>query len=82
MKPIVPRIAAILAAAGLLAGIAASAEAQTVRDHRGETRKLGTPRPGSGQPVIRDHRDPLTLCVGFPSPSCQNLRPKWTPQPR
>ena len=46
------RIAAILAAAGLLFGLAAGAYAETVRDHR-------------VRPLVRDHRTPL-FCFGGP----------------
>ena len=81
-KPVPRRIAAIVAAAGLLLGIAAGAHAQTVRDHRGETRKY-EPRPTSGTPVVRDHRKPVFCFAGPFDPArgtCYNI--PYTPRPR
>lgn len=57
-------IAAIVAA-GVLLGLAGAAHAQTIRDHRGQTDRKYTPRPGNGTPIIRDHRKP-NFCFGGP----------------
>lgn len=62
------RIVAILVAAGLLVGAAASAQAQTVRDHR-------------TQPTVRDHRKPLFCFAGpFDSGSGTCFRTPYTPR--